>query len=193
MKILLSCVVTLLFPVVSTKAQKPPAIPAGVPITLSVFSESISLPTLKRIQAGGLGIKVGTEFYYRNRPGSQLIQTLHIGYYHHPRVQSGLFATTEFGFRKYAGPFWIDALVGGGALLIRPAMPFYERNEGTGEYRKAATFQLKFMPTVNLGIGYQLPNRTTLFTRYEVFGEVPFRALILPHQALHLGTRFLLK
>ncbi|GAB3893016.1 hypothetical protein GCM10028803_06680 [Larkinella knui] len=175
------------------KAQKPTATRSGLPVTISVFSESISLPTFKHLQSGGMGLKIGTELYYRNRPGSQLIQTLNVGYYRHPRVQSGLFVKSEFGFRKYVGPFYADALVGGGALLLRPVSPSYERDERTGDYRKAPATQLKFMPTVNAGFGYRFRNRTAVFARYELFGEMPFREILLPHQALHLGARLILQ
>jgi hypothetical protein len=48
---------------------------------------------------------------------------------------------------------------------------------------------------VGLGVGHQF-DRFAVFSRYEFFGEMPFgfRGVpALPHQALHLGTRFNLK
>ncbi|QIP14383.1 hypothetical protein G8759_18045 [Spirosoma aureum] len=165
----------------------------SLPITISLFAESISLPTIKRIKKGGIGIKVGTEFYYRNRPGSQLIQTLTIGYYHHPQVQNGLFINSEFGYRTFIGSFFADAFLGGGALLLRPMAPSYERNESTGAYRKASATQLKFMPSVQTGIGYRFPNRAMIFAHYELFGEMPIHNVVLPHQALSIGTRFFIR
>ncbi|KAA9349097.1 MULTISPECIES: hypothetical protein [Larkinella] len=179
----------MLLVVTTVKAQKPKSTRNGLPITLSLFSESISLPTFRHLQTGGLGLKIGTELFYRNRPSSQLIQTLNVGYYRHPRVQAGLFVSSEFGFRKYVGVFYADALVGGGALLVRPVSPSYTQDSNTGEYRKAPATQLKFMPTINAGLGYRFHHRTTVFTRYELFGEMPFREILLPHQALHLGAR----
>jgi hypothetical protein len=183
----------MLLVVTTVNAQKPTSTRSGVPITLSLFSESISLPTLKHIQAGGLGVKIGTELYYRNRPGSQLIQTLNVGYYRHPKVQTGFFVNSEFGFRKYFGSLYADAFLGGGVLLLRPVSPSYTQDSNTGEYRKAPATQIKFMPTVNAGLGYRFGNRTTVFTRYELFGEMPFREILLPHQALHLGARLVLR
>ncbi|WP_138992338.1 hypothetical protein [Larkinella sp. C7] len=181
----------MLLVVTTVNAQKPNPTRSGLPITLSLFSESISLPTFKHIQTGGIGIKIGTELYYRNRPGSQLIQTLNVGYYHHPRVQTGFFVNSEFGFRKYVGSLYVDAFLGGGTLLVRPVSPSYTQDSNSGEYRKAPATQLKFMPTISAGLGYRFHHRTTVFTRYELFGEMPFREILLPHQALHLGTRFL--
>ncbi|GHB75482.1 hypothetical protein GCM10007390_31530 [Persicitalea jodogahamensis] len=141
------------------------------------------------MQKGGLGLKIGTEFYYRNRPGSQTIQNVAAGYYHHPQVQSGWFVNTSVGYRKFVGGFFVDALVGGGALLLRPVAPSYTCDESTGTYRKASAAQFKFMPTLQTGIGYRLPNRALFFARYELFGEMPFRSVVLPHQAISAGTQ----
>ena len=174
-------------------AQKFANAPTGLPLTVSVFSESISLPTLRGTRIGGVGLKVGTEFYYRNRPGSQWMQTLNLVYYYHPRVQSGLSIHSEFGYRKYFGGLYADAFVGGGALLLRPTAPSYMWNEGDGKYRKTPSLQLKFMPTVAASIGYRFRNQAALFARYELFGEMPFSYTVLPHQALHLGVRLLTK
>jgi len=167
--------------------------PAGMPITVTLFAESISLPTFRNIQKGGLGIRLGTEFYYRQRPGSQVLQTLNVGYYVHPNVQNGLFVSSEFGYRKFIGGFFVDATIGGGALLVRPSAPSYTWDETNQGLRKAPANQLKFMPSLGLGAGYRFRNRTTVFTRYELFGEMPFGQILLPHQAIHLGTRLMLE
>lgn len=164
----------------------------GLPLTVTVFAESITLPTLRKLQKGGIGIKVGTEFYYRNRPGAQTFQTLNLGLYRHPGVQSGLFVASEFGFRKFVGPVFADATIGGGALLLRSVSPAYVRQEDTSEFRKASPYQFKFMPSVGVGMGVRFAGGSTVFARYELFGEMPFSQIVLPHQALHIGTRLLI-
>ncbi len=169
------------------QVPRPDRAPSGPPLTISVFSESISLPTLAHLQKGGIGIKVGTELYYRNRPGSQTFQSINLGYYHHPGVQSGLFASTEVGYRKYFGAVYTEASLGAGTLLLRPEAPSYERS--SPDFPKAAAYQFKLMPSAGLGAGYQFRNRTSVFTRYELFGEMPFSQILLPHQALHVGAR----
>jgi hypothetical protein len=48
------------------------------------------------------------------------------------------------------------------------------------------------MPVAGIGAGHRFRNGFDLFGRYEIFGEMPFGLLgvpILPHKALHLGTR----
>jgi len=165
----------------------PDRTPSGPPLSISVFSESISLPTLAHLQKGGIGIKVGTELYYRNRPGSQAFQSIHIGYYHHPDVQSGLFVSTEVGYRHYFGAVYTDASLGIGTLLLCPVAPSYERSGS--DFPKAPAHQFKLMPSAGLGAGYRFRNRTSVFTRYELFGEMPFSQILLPHQAIHVGAR----
>jgi hypothetical protein len=192
MKTIKITILTWLSALAGVTAQDLSAAHQGLPLTISLFIESISLPTFRNIQRGGLGLKIGTEFYYRNSPGSQVIQTLTVGYYHHPRVQSGLFVNTTIGYRKYIGGFFTDVFIGGGALLLRPVAHSYVRDESTGNYRKAPATQCNFMPVVKTGVGYRFPNRTLVFARYELFGEMPFRSLILPHQSISIGTQLAL-
>ncbi|WP_207504529.1 hypothetical protein [Telluribacter humicola] len=191
MKLLFKCVLLagcLSTPLVRAQDLHPRHNRSGLPLTVTVFSESISLPTISKMQKGGVGIKIGTELYYRNRPGSQVFQAVSLGYYHHPRVQNGLFLNSELGYRKYFGGLYADATIGGGAMLLQPMAPSYVRNE-TGGYQKASSHQIKFMPSLGLGAGYRFRNNTAIFTHYEVFGEMPFSYAVLPHQALHLGAR----
>ena len=161
--------------------------PSGLPLSITVFSESISLPTLAHLQKGGIGVKIGTELYYRNRPGAQTFQSINLGYYHHPGVQSGLFVSSEVGYRHYFGAVYADASLGVGALLLHPVAPSYERSQAG--YPKSSAYQLKFMPSAGLGAGYRFRNRASVFTRYELFGEMPFSQILLPHQAIHVGAR----
>lgn len=159
------------------------------PLSISLFSESVSLPNFKNLLKGGIGIKIGTELYYSNRPGHQFMQTFNIGYYFHPQLQSGLYINSEVGYRKYIGSFYTEAFLGGGALGIASKYPAYKHNPASGEYQKAPQVKLKFMPSASIGVGYQFNRQTTLFSRYEVFGEMPFSQVLLPHKAIHVGTR----
>jgi hypothetical protein len=179
----------LLLAIDSATAQDHRPAPArGLPITVTVFAESVSLPRLKSLFRGGAGLQLGTEFYYRNRPAAQLLQTVQAGYYHHPRLQNGLYLGSAFGYRKFLGKLYSEALVGAGVLALHPAYPTY-RADGNGGYRPAAPFLLRVMPTASLGAGYCLSERAAVFARYEVFGELPFSRFVLPHQAIHAGTR----
>ncbi|CCH53800.1 hypothetical protein BN8_02925 [Fibrisoma limi BUZ 3] len=179
-------------------AQDRSSPPASRPLTVSVFSESVSLPTFRGfLRKPNVGVRIGTEFYYRNRPGSQLIQTLNVGFYHHRNVHSGLYLNTEFGYRKFIGNLYAEGFIGVGGLGLSQQLRSYQRTE-TGDYKPASRFLVRVMPSVSAGVGYrfrpQSETPVSVFARYELFGETPFSnrgVPVLPHSAFHIGTRFL--
>jgi hypothetical protein len=177
----------------ATQAQELP-VRNPVPITISVYSESVGVPNFKNFfKDPSIGIRVGTEFYYTNKSGHQTLQTVNLGYYYHKDFQSGVYISTEFGYRKFIGDFFLDGTIGGGYLLITSALPRYE-NRGN-DYEKISNTFGRFMPTLGIGAGYRF-NSVMVFSRYEMFGEMPFgfKGLpALPHKTLHFGTRFNLK
>lgn len=161
-----------------------------LPITISVFSESVSLPNFRGfLKNPNWGVRIGTEFYYKNGTNRQLLQTLNLGYYRHDGLQQGLFVSSEFGFRKFIGDFFADATIGAGYLHLISELKRYE--PAGGGYKNASQRLHKIMPTVGLGLGYRFGD-VTLFSRYEMFGEMPFGyggTPLLPHKALHIGAR----
>lgn len=181
------------------RAQDAPPTSTGLPLTVSVFSHAVSLPTFRGFfRNPNFGVRVGTELYYRDRPGSQLIQTLNLGFYHHRSLQTGLFLSTEFGYRKFIGGFYAEGFVGVGALGLTPHLRRYQP-DGNGEFKPASRFMVRAMPTLSAGLGYRFRAHSaaplSVFTRYEVFGETPFQnrgVPLLPHSALHVGTRLFL-
>ncbi|ADB38794.1 hypothetical protein [Spirosoma linguale] len=183
----------------AASAQDAPPSASGVPVTVSVFAHSVSLPTFRGfLKNPNFGLRVGTEFYYRNRPGSQLLQTVNLGFYHHRALQTGLFVSTEFGYRKFFGPVYAEGLVGVGVLGLSQHLRSYQP-DGAGEFRPASSFMLRAMPSLSAGLGYRFglhtPTPVSVFTRYELFAETPFSnrgVPLLPHSALHVGTRVLL-
>ncbi|MCU0352584.1 MAG: hypothetical protein MUD08_02420 [Cytophagales bacterium] len=193
--LLLLCIL----PIGATIAQENRLV-AGLPLTVSVFSHAVSLPTFKGfLKRPNFGVRVGTEFYYRNRPGSQLIQTLNVGFYHHRSLQTGLFLNTEFGYRRFIGNFYTEGFIGIGALGLSQQLRSYEPTE-TGEFRPASRLMVRAMPSLSAGVGYRFRQHTatpvSVFARYEVFGETPFNnqgVPVLPHSALHVGTRLYMK
>jgi hypothetical protein len=175
------------------KAQEFP-VGRPIPLTITLYSESVGLPGFENfLKDPAFGVRVGTEFYYANKSGYQTLQTVNLGYYYHKDFQSGVYLSTEFGYRKFIGDFFLDGTIGGGYLLITSALPRYE-NRGS-DYEKISNTFGGFMPAVGLGAGYRF-NSMMIFSRYEMFGEMPFgfKGLpALPHKTLHVGTRFNLK
>lgn len=178
-----------------TFAQDPPSLRQGnFPITVSIFSESVGLPQFRTLfKNPNLGVRVGTELYYSKNRSGRMLQTFNVGYYRHKDFQSGFFLSSEFGYRKFIHNTFVDVTAGVGYLRIDSALPRYKK-VGDDYQATNSTFG-RIMPTVGLGIGHQF-DRFAVFSRYELFGETPFgfRGIpALPHQSLHLGTRFNLK
>lgn len=165
-----------------------------IPLTITVFSESVGLPNFKSlVKKSNLGVRVGTEFYYRTKEARQIFQSLNLAYYNHKNFQRGFSVSSEFGYRQFIGKTFVDATVGIGYLLINSSFPRYELH-GDSFSKSSSTFG-RIMPTLGLGAGYQFKT-IALFGRYEMFGEMPFgfKGLpVLPHKALHMGTRLKIK
>ena len=190
----LSLIVAILLISMLTHAQDQAPRNGKLPLTITLFSESVSLPNFRNIfKNPNLGIRIGTELHYSKNESRQLIQTINVGYYYHKDFQNGLYLSSEFGYRKFFNKAFVDATIGAGYLLIHSALQRYERN-GNNYERIGSTFG-RIMPTIGLGAGYQF-DKVSIFSRYEMFGETPFGykgVPVLPHKALHVGTRFNLK
>ncbi len=190
----LSLIVAILLISMLTHAQDQAPKNGKLPLTITLFSESVSLPNFRNIfKNPNLGIRIGTELHYSKNESRQLIQTINVGYYYHKDFQNGLYLSSEFGYRKFFNKAFVDATIGAGYLLIHSALQRYERN-GNDYQRIGSTFG-RIMPTIGLGAGYQF-DKVSIFSRYEMFGETPFSykgVPVLPHKALHVGTRFNLK
>jgi hypothetical protein len=165
-----------------------------LPLTISLFSESVSMPNFRNIfKQPNPGVRIGTEFYYSNNKRRQFLQTINLGYYYHKDFQNGLYLNSEFGYRKFFNNLFLDATLGVGYLLIDSALPRYEL-KGSDYHRIGSTFG-RIMPTIGVGVGYQF-NNFSIFSRYEMFAETPFGlhgVPVLPHKAFHIGTKFTLK
>nr|MCU0358223.1 hypothetical protein [Cyclobacteriaceae bacterium] len=154
----------LLWSFMAVKAQE---FPSGrpIPLTVSLYSRAVGLPGFGNfLKDPAFGIRVGTEFYYSNNTGHQTLQTVNLGYYYHKDFQSGVYLSTEFGYRKFIGDFFLDGTIGGGYLLITSALPRYE-NRGN-DYEKISNTFGRFMPTLGIGAGYRF-NSVMVFSRYE--------------------------
>jgi len=76
---------------------------------------------------------------------------------------------------------------------VTSALPRYKK--AGDNFEKISNTFGRFMPTLGIGAGYRF-NSISLFSRYEMLGEMPFGFKdlpALPHKTLHVGTRFNLK
>ncbi|MCX6316045.1 MAG: hypothetical protein NTW29_02040 [Bacteroidetes bacterium] len=174
----------------SVQAQNPTLGVKQLPFKVTIFTESIGLPNFGRFfKQSGFGVRIGTEFYYANKKNDQFFQTVNMGFYSHKKFASAFFISTEAGYRRYFGSFFTDATLGGGIQFSRSALPAYKPS-ATG-FEKSGGNLVRFMPVVGLGTGYSF-NKTAVFARYEVFGEMPFGyqgVSALPHQTIHVGAQ----
>jgi hypothetical protein len=143
----IACLFGFLLVTALGQAQESARRPA-LPLTFSLFSESVSLPTLRGLlRKPNLGVRLGTELYYRNRPGAKLFQTVNLGYYYHRSLHHGLYVSTELGYRRYLGPLFVDGTIGGGYLHLVSRVPVYAP-AGDGSFTKTSPRFHKFMPTM---------------------------------------------
>lgn len=167
----------------------------NIPITIGVFSESVSLPNFKNIlKKPNLGFKIGTEFYYKSKSGHRWLQTVNMGAYFHKGLHNAFFIKSELGYRKNYGQGFSDIFLGGGYSLQRSFLPAYQLN-ADGNYVKSSNLRHTFMPAISLGSGYRLNSPSALFARYEIFGETPFNFNgnpVLVHKAVEMGSRIVL-
>ncbi|MFZ6002041.1 MAG: hypothetical protein ACOYW3_16130 [Bacteroidota bacterium] len=161
------------------------------PLTVTIFSESIGLPNFRNVfKNGNLGVRIGTELFYRQGRTSQWLQTFQVGYYTHREWHQGFFVKSEVGYRRFFNHTFADVTFGAGYLLAKSELPRYS-SIGQDFKKMNATFG-RLMPTLGIGAGYQFKS-FSLFSRYEVFGEMPFGyggLPVLPHKTIHVGTRF---
>lgn len=163
----------------------------GLPISLSVFTHSVSLPNLRSLfREPNWGLRIGTEWAYGKKTTSHWVQTFHLGFYHHEGFQQGLFVGTDCGYRQHFGRWYADLTLGANYLYLKTALPRYEPTENG--FQPASPRLHKLMPALGLNLAYRTSPIATVFFRYETFGEIPFNyqgVPVLPHQALHLGAR----
>lgn len=174
----------------SAKAQNPYSANKSHLIKLTLFTESIGIPNFGRfLKQSGLGLRLGTELYYRNNTKSQYFQTINLGFYSHKNFAIAFFVSTEAGYRRYFGSFFSDATLGTGIQFAHSHLPVYKRTENGYDQSKGNL--VRIMPVLGIGAGYNF-SKAAVFTRYELSGEMPFGykgVIALPHQNIHVGTQ----
>ena len=130
------------------------------------------------------------------RTQSKKVSTLFradLGAYVHARNHTGVFMDVHAGLRRYRNSgFFTEQYLGLGTLLS-----FYNgdgvfQRDDNGNIRRASAFaNLDIMPSVTLGVGYNLSkdaaSANLLYFRPKVFWQLPFNNLALPHLALQVG------
>lgn len=162
---------------------------AGLPLRISLFNETATLPSVSRLTARlNPGLSVGTELYYRQSKKHQWLQTLNLGGFYHKELATSLLITSEVGYRFFARKVHIDLKAGPGYLLNKSAAPLYRYNGE--EYSKTSGIQHRVIATAGLSLGMEA-GPVTPFVAYNVMIEAPFlqnNSVFLPHQLFQLGV-----
>lgn len=183
------CIVLLLLAL--APAWNPLISQKSIPLKAGILAEQISLPTFEDYGSRkGFGITLGTNFTYKQKEKSALLQTLDIHYYQHKEYGSGIMLSSLFDYSIRPRKLNIDVKAGPGFMLFSPYTPVYSPVDGG--YEKAGQMQGKWAGIVSLSCSYQV-GTIRPYLAYTAMAEIPFittYSSLLPHQMLEIGVSF---
>lgn len=153
---------------------------------ISYFGETITHP----------GMNAGIEYYPYQNEKFQIIISPNIGGYTHIRNNTSVFLRFQWGQRIiFKTGVIVEEFLGLGYLHhFSHGGENYEvlPNGGVVEVKK--TGNPMFMPSLQIGTGYDFSKKTNLnltyFLRTEFFWKAPFNGYYLTHVALNTGLTF---
>lgn len=116
-----------------------------------------------------------------------------LGFYVHPRNQYGLFFDLNAGFRQYFNSgFFVEESIGAGFLqAFLHSDGVYEVNEEGMVEEGSVSIAMDFMPSLTLGIGYNLTQgsgkQNLIWVRPKLFWQIPHKSLSTYNFALQVG------
>ena len=176
----------------------PTVMKAQLPVSLSVFNESTSVPfTAWWSNPIHPGVEIGASLPDRGGGRFGVVPGLRVGYLFHRNLFQGMYARVNLGF-TYRHPSGINlkARLGGGYLRTYAVRTEYRRVDGQLRARPDRGNH-RFMPSLSWGVGYRLrrrdPRSTEIFLLHETWLEFPYAGdfiPVMPHTNLHLGATF---
>ena len=124
---------------------------------------------------------------------------LDLGFYVHPRNHTGLFLDLNFGFRRYfKSGLFLEESVGIGILQsFLHSDAVYQVDEGGRVSEASRAYSPDFMPSLTLGIGYNLTKgagtQNLIWLRPKLYWQVPHKTTATFHPALQLGFTHTIK
>jgi len=166
------------------------------PLDISVFNLGTFLP------GGGKagiwsstihpGFDIGTRYYWRRRPKSDLFQATKTGYFRHAHAQHGIQLYTGLSYQQFIGEhFFATGKIGAGYLASIPDMQVFTFENG--QYTRSKKFRSQFMGELTIDVGWRLSSQFDLYLSYQFWVQAPFvnkYVPILPNNAIHLGLVF---
>ncbi|MBD2705486.1 hypothetical protein IC229_33050 [Spirosoma sp. BT702] len=173
--------------------------PARLPIRLSVFSESTSIPFVDGFITRPIhpGVSLGTEWALKRLPKSRLIQGLSAGYYYHQSLTQGFFLSTDIRYEVRL-PLSLYASLGVGVGYLHTFRTGNEFRLEDGQYvLKKDNGNSHAMLSLPLELGIRLGRNglesSKLFVQYQPWVEYPFSPGFIPlmtHTNLVVGCTF---
>lgn len=115
---------------------------------------------------------------------------LNLGFYHHKRYNNGVFTDISYGFRvTRPSGLYLEQYVGAGLLQTILSADGVYSIDGNGELVEESKLgNLEFMPSIQLGIGYQVNEDFSLWLRPKLFWQVPHKTSSLYNVAVMVGV-----
>jgi len=116
-----------------------------------------------------------------------------VGFFHHPRYQTGLFVDVNYGFRQYfKSGLFLEESIGLGLLEgILSSDGVYEVDDNGNVTDATILNKLDLMPSLTLGIGYDLSSsknkKNLIWIRPQAYYQYPFRTTSAYNFALQVG------
>lgn len=160
-----------------------------IPLKAGILTEQISLPTFEKYGSRlGYGFTLGTNFMYKEKEKSALLQTADFHFIYHKDYGTSMMLSSLFDYSIRPGNFNIDVKLGPGLMLFNHYTPLY--TQGDGGYEEASRLQAKFAGIVALSCSYPIGSFRP-YLAYSTFVESPFitsYSTLLPHQMLEAGV-----
>lgn len=162
-----------------------PGLFAQPALRVGLIQETSTLPAPARLlDQLNPGVMVGVELFKREQEKFDRFQSLDLGFYYHPQLNTGFFALTNFSLRYKPGKF----------RLLGEAGPGYQANYTHApqylDQKKVSHLRHQLLLNAGLGLEYQF-GRVAPFLKYQVLVEMPFlrnNSVFFPHQIIQIGT-----
>lgn len=160
-------------------------------VSIAAMNEEISFP-FTRFTPIHPGVEVGITFREVEKEKSIRNLNLNVGFYHHEKIENGIYLRGEYQFRPKLGSLLTFDLSGSlGYLHTFFPGEIYEMNESSYEFEKVNQSGRSHL-TGALGMGFTLVKTEKIqpFIRQELMVETPFASgvPVIIHSFLKLGV-----
>lgn len=139
------------------------------------------------------GMVIEAEMEHMFSEQASLPLRLDMGFYVHPRHNTGVFLDLNAGFRRYfKSGLFLEESVGVGVLeSFLHSDGVYKVDDAGNVAEDSRANPVQFMPSVTLGVGYNLSQgsgkQNLVWIRPKLFWQVPFKTVSAYNFALQVG------